>query len=134
MADRAPANGEPAVGSGVPARATGLLFVLAFFPALGRDFLTFDARATLAIVQLDRNRPDTAIGELGAALGLAPDSALAHYHLARALGRTGQRAEADAHLQRARALDPRPGALAPTPGRTPHAGNPLPESGAGVTR
>jgi preprotein translocase subunit SecD len=28
VADRAPANGEPAVGSGVPARVTGLLFVL----------------------------------------------------------------------------------------------------------
>jgi protein O-mannosyl-transferase len=108
--------------------AEHLVAVVERFP----DFV--DARVMLAIVQLDRNRPDAAIAELRAALGLAPDSALAHYHLATALGRTGQRAEADAHLHRARALDPRLGALAATPGRAPHAGNPLPESGAGVTR
>jgi tetratricopeptide (TPR) repeat protein len=96
------------------------------------DFV--DARVMLAIVQLDRNQPDAAIAELRTALRLAPDSALAHYHLAMVLGRTGRDVEADAHLRRARALDPRLGALAPAPGRIPHTGNPLSHSGAGPTR
>jgi Flp pilus assembly protein TadD len=79
----------------------------------------------LAIVLLDQDQPERAIAELRAALRLAPDSALAHYHLATALRRAGQRAEADGHLQRARALDPRleassdPAGHAPEPGASP---------------
>jgi tetratricopeptide (TPR) repeat protein len=71
------------------------------------DFV--DARVMLATVELDRNRPDAAMAQLRAALALAPESALAHHHLATALRRTGHAAEADLHRQRARALDPRLG-------------------------
>jgi tetratricopeptide (TPR) repeat protein len=83
--------------------AEHLVAVVERFPDL------VDARVMLAIVRLDLNQPDPAIAELRAALRLAPDSALAHYHLARALGRVGKGDEADVHLQRARALDPRLG-------------------------
>ena len=60
-------------------------------------------------------------------------TAVAHYHLATALSRTGQRAEADAHLRQARTLDLRLGAGAATPEGTPRGGNPLPGTGAGTT-
>ena len=92
--------------------ADHLTEVVARFPDL------VDARVMLAIVQISRNQPAAAITELRAALRVAPDSALAHYHLAVALDRTGQRAEADVHLARAHALDPRLGPLSVTPEAT----------------
>jgi Tfp pilus assembly protein PilF len=86
--------------------------VVARFP----DFA--DARVMLAVVELRRDQPNAAIAELRTALRVAPDSALAHYHLAAALERTGQQAEASAHRARALALDPRLGALPPSAGGT----------------
>jgi tetratricopeptide (TPR) repeat protein len=107
--------------------AQHLAQVVARFPDL------VDARVMLAIVQLGQNQPDAAIEGLRTALRLSPDSALAHYHLAAALDRTGQRAEADAHLDRAHALDPRLGSLpSPSAGTSPGR-DALPENGAGAT-
>jgi tetratricopeptide (TPR) repeat protein len=107
--------------------ADHLAALVARFP----DFV--EARVMLAIVELRRNQPDAAIKELRTALDVAPDSALAHYHLAAALRRTGRPAEADAHLRRARALDPRLGALASAPEGRSDGGTPLPAPGAGAT-
>lgn len=58
---------------------------------------------------------------------------LSHCYLAAALRRTGQQAEADSHLARARALDPRLDALPVTPEGTPSGRGAFSQSGTGST-
>jgi tetratricopeptide (TPR) repeat protein len=144
VTDRGPADVEPKAGpQDVVGRAAGFLFALvlavylahALYRGLIDDaFISFRYAPNLGLVfdpgervegytnllwVLGRNQPDAAITELRAVLRLAPDSTLVHYHLAAALDRTGQHAEKQAHLGRARSLDPGIGALPATPEGTP---------------
>jgi tetratricopeptide (TPR) repeat protein len=145
VTDRGPADGEPQAGpQDVVGRAAGFLFALVlavylahafYYRGLIDDaFISFRYARNLGLVfnpgervegytnllwVLGRNQPDAALAELRAALRLTPDSALAPYHLAAALDRTGQHAEKQAHLGRARSLDAGIGALPARPEGTP---------------
>jgi Flp pilus assembly protein TadD len=59
------------------------------------------------IAMLKQSNVDGAIERLQAAVKLDPGSAQAHYHLARALQRKGQREAARAEYEKAKQLDPR---------------------------
>jgi tetratricopeptide (TPR) repeat protein len=138
---RGPADGEPETGpQDVVGRAAGFLFALVLAVYLAHALYyrgliddAFISSRTLLWV-LSRNQPDAALAELRAALSLTPDSALAHYHLAAALDRTGQHAENQAHLGRARSLDPGVGALPATPEGTPPGRDAFPWSRADTTQ
>jgi Flp pilus assembly protein TadD len=59
------------------------------------------------LARLKEGNLDAAVERFRAAVGLAPDDAMAHYHLARALLRKGQRKAAEAEYLKAKQLDPR---------------------------
>ena len=76
-----------------------------YLAVLAHDALNFDAEQLLGVIALQRARPDDAAAHYERAVGISPDSAVAHNGLGESYRRLGRVEEALACLHRAVSLD-----------------------------